>query len=105
MKPSDDKDSSTELRRFALSKMANILGPDRARPLLDRLLDELAIELRTPQELLQLSERMSQLGGFEAAVGAMLGVAAVLRGATPGARDARERISTTGSERSSSGPS
>ena len=101
----DDKHAATELRRFALAKMANILGPERARQLLDRLLEELAIELRTPQELLHLSERMSQLGGFEAAVGAMLGVAAVLRGATPAARDGGERISTTGSERSSSGPS
>lgn|GEM_PF-995388 len=98
MRPADDKDPASELRRFALGKMSNILGPDRARVLLNRLIDELGIALETPQELLQLSERMSQLGGFEAAVGAMLGVAAVLRGATPSSdQTGRSRVSTTGS--------
>ena len=96
---------ANELHRFALTKMSSILGPERARQLLDRLLDELGIELVTPQELLLLSERMSQLGGFEAAVGAMLGVAAVLRGATPASdRARRDRISSTG-QRPSSGRS
>ena len=98
MSPTDEKDGTSELRRFALGKMSNILGPDRARMLLDRLLDELGIALETPQELLLLSERMSQLGGFESAVGAMLGVAAVLRGATPSTEPpGRDRTSTTGS--------
>ena len=70
-----------ELHEFALAKMSKVLGPDRARQLMKRLLDELGIELRTPDDLVQLSDAMSRLGGFEGAVGAMLGVAAVLRGA------------------------
>ena len=92
----EHKQSESELRRFALGKMANVLGPERARQLLDRLLAELGVELTTPQELLLLSERMTQLGGFEAAVGAMLGVAAVLRGAAPDNPGGAERISSTG---------
>lgn len=96
MTPRDGAEPAEELRRFALMKMSNILGPERARVLLDRLLTELDVKLETPQELLLLSERMSQLGGFETAVGAMLGVAAVLRGATPASNQARERTSSTG---------
>lgn len=103
--PPEDKSAANELRRFALAKMANILGPERARQLLDRLLGELGIELATPQELMMLSERMTKLGGFEAAIGAMLGVAAVLRGATPTHQEGGERVSSTGSPRPSFGPS
>lgn len=72
-----------EIYRLALGKMSAVLGPDRARQLLRRLLDELGIALQTPQDLFRLSEAMSVLGGFEGAVGAMLGVAAVIRGAVP----------------------
>ena len=79
-----DTDPPGELREFAFTKIANVLGPDRARALLRRLVDDPGHELRTPNDLLRLSERMAQLGGFEGAVGAMLGVAAVVRGATPG---------------------
>lgn len=79
----DEAETTSELHRFALGKMTNVLGPERAQRLMDRLLEELGITLRTPQDLLALSEAMARLGGFEAAVGAMLGVAAVLRGASP----------------------
>lgn len=86
------KDGPNELYDFALGKAARVLGPDRARRLIEGLLDELGIELRTPQDLIVLSERMSRLGGFEGAVGAMLGVAATLRGGTP-ARRQTDRVS------------
>jgi hypothetical protein len=72
-----------ELYDFAFAKTAKVLGAERARRLIDPLLHKLGIELRTPQDLMLLSEEMSRLGGFEGAVGAMIGVAAVLRGATP----------------------
>lgn len=77
-----DDTGATELQRLAFAKMANVLGPERARTLLERQLEDLKLELRTPQDLMRLSEAMTQLGGIEGAVGAMLGVAAVLRGAT-----------------------
>ncbi len=73
-----------ELQRFALAKMGKVLGPDRAERVLTRILEDLRIDvLRTPQDLLRASERMSALGGMEAAVGALLGLAAVVRGARP----------------------
>ena len=78
-----DGSGSSELQEFTLAKMTRVLGADRARQILDSLLAELHMELRTPDDLVRLSEAMSGLGGFEGAVGAMLGVAAVLRGATP----------------------
>lgn len=87
IRPSETQETG-ELHAFALAKMSRVLGPDRARQLLARLLAQLELELRTPADLLRLSEAMTPLGGFEAAVGAMLGVAAVLRGAAPAAERA-----------------
>jgi len=76
-------DGGSELERLALEKMAAVLGRVRATQLMRGLLDDLHIELRTPQDLLDFSEALARMGGFEGAVGAMLGVTAVLRGATP----------------------
>lgn len=90
MTTSDDETS--ELQQLAFAKTERVLGRDRARALVERLLREHGIELRTADDLLVLSEAMTALGGMEAAVGAMLGVAAVLRGAgEPDARAARAR--------------
>jgi hypothetical protein len=75
---------STDLRRIAFDKMSSVLGRDRATRLMERLLSELALELDTPQDLLRFADAMSRLGGFEGALGAMLGVTAVIRGAQPG---------------------
>lgn len=78
-----EPDTQGDLHRLALDKMSAVLGKERARQLMQQMLAKLGIELRTPQDLFQLSEEMSRLGGFEGAVGAMLGVAAVIRGASP----------------------
>lgn len=78
-----------DFHRLAFEKMAAVLGADRARQLLQRILEELGIELRTPQDLFRFSEALSRLGGFEGAVGAMLGVTAVMRGAGPSRLEAR----------------
>jgi len=50
---------------------------------MERILHRLGLELRTPHDLMRFAEEMTALGGFEGAVGAMLGVVAVVRGATP----------------------
>jgi hypothetical protein len=42
---------SSELHQLALTKTERVLGPDRARKLLEVLLREHGIELRTPQDL------------------------------------------------------
>lgn len=76
-----ESNASDEIRHAALAKMSSVLGPERARQIMEAILDDLRIELRTPDDLLQFSHAMAELGGFEGAVGAMLGVTAVLRGA------------------------
>ena len=76
-----EPDSASDIQTLALKKMAAVLGPERAALLMGRILSERRIELRTPQDLLTFSEALSLQGGFEGAVGAMLGVAAVMRGA------------------------
>lgn len=50
----------------------------------DGVLEDLAMpHIETPYQLLQFADALRRQGGFIAAVGAMLGVAAVLRGAPP----------------------
>lgn len=71
------------LHRLALDKMSSVLGPDRARRLMERLLAKLGLALDTPQELMRFADELTRMGGFEGAVGAMLGVQAVMRGALP----------------------
>lgn len=81
-----DPGAPSEMHRLALTKMSAVLGPERARQLLRGILDGLGGELRTPQDLFVFSEQLTRLGGFEGAVGAMLGVLAVMRGAGSSAR-------------------
>lgn len=86
MNTAQHAEASGELHRLAFEKMAAVLGAERARQLQQSILDDLGIELRTPQDLLRFSEALSRFGGFEGAVGAMLGVTAVMRGAGPSRR-------------------
>lgn len=79
--PTSERDDANELERLAIEKMERVLGSDRARALFERLVTRPGRRLATPNDLLHLSEAMTALGGMEGAVGAMLGVAAVLRGA------------------------
>ena len=76
--------TTTELQQLALQKMTAVLGAEHATALMQRTLTRLGISrISTAQELMQFSESLTSEGGFVAAVGAMLGVAAVLRGAAP----------------------
>jgi hypothetical protein len=83
MNDSDRSKAANELNALALQKMAAVLGHERARQLLRHILDELGIELQTPQDLYRFAETLRRYAGFEGAVGAMLSVAAVMRGAGP----------------------
>ena len=78
-----DAECSGEIYQLALEKMSAVLGRVRAGQLLRRILDDRRLKLQTPQDLFEFSEALSAMGGFEGAVGAMLGVTAVLRGAGP----------------------
>ena len=81
-------ESGSAIQRLAYDKMSAVLGPERARRLMQQLLHRLELELQTAQDLMTFASEMSALGGFEGAVGAMLGVTAILRGAAPAVRKA-----------------
>ena len=72
-----------ELHGLALEKMSRVLGAQKAQQLMDRILAQLGLEILTAQDLYVFANHLSQLGGFESAVGSMLGVTAILRGARP----------------------
>jgi hypothetical protein len=72
-----------QLRDLALEKLTRVFGGRKAPGLYAEVLAEAGLaEIHTPDELCAFSERLSHRGGFEGAVGGMLGVAAVLRGAS-----------------------
>lgn len=71
------------LSELALDKLTRVLGDEKGRRVYGAVLLEAGLrEIRTANDLYLFSERLSRHGGFEAAVGGMLGVAAVLRGAS-----------------------
>lgn len=72
---------SSEVEQLALEKLGRVLGTARARQLYDRLVAQHRLEMREMSDLFKLADALGAMGGIEAAVGAMLGVAAVLRGA------------------------
>lgn len=75
--------SELALRDLALDKLTRILGAEKGRRVYDDVLGEVGLaEVSTPDDLYAFSERLSLRKGFEAAVGGLLGVAAVLRGAS-----------------------
>lgn len=78
-----------ELEQIALKKMTPVLGAAAARGLMTRVLAEQRIALATPQDLYAFGQALSRLDGFEGAVGALVCVAAVMRGATPVQKSAR----------------
>jgi hypothetical protein len=71
---------------FALEKLTRVLGHDRARRVYaDTLTSAGLADVRTADDLHAFGQQLSKQGGFEAAVGGLISVAAILRGAT-GAR-------------------
>ncbi|MFO0610766.1 MAG: hypothetical protein U0324_46825 [Polyangiales bacterium] len=81
--PSVDDTPSQPLHELTLGKLTRVLGEQRGRALYRDVLSEAGLrEVRTPDDLYVFSEHLSKRGGFEAALGALLGVAAVMRGAS-----------------------
>jgi len=67
---------------FALEKLTSVLGGDRAQRIyLETLARSRLTDIRTADDLYAFGQQLSTRGGFEAAVGEMLSVAAILRGA------------------------
>jgi hypothetical protein len=68
---------------FALETLTRVLGRERALRIYgDALAAAGLTDIRTADDLHAFGQHLSTCGGFEAAVGGMLSVAAVLRGAT-----------------------
>lgn len=71
--------TGTDVQALALAKVGRILGPARARALIQAFLDQQhQPALRTTADLHAFGESLGALGGIEQAVGAMLMVQAVL---------------------------
>ncbi|MDP3220422.1 MAG: hypothetical protein Q8S73_40385 [Deltaproteobacteria bacterium] len=68
---------------LALDKLTRVLGAEKGRRVYGDVLSDAGLtEILTADDLYVFSEHLSRLGGFEAAVGGLLGVDAVLRGAS-----------------------
>jgi len=79
----DPDDTRPTLEALARTKLSRVLGPEPgARVFAEVLAAARLSRIATPDDLYAFSEALSGRGGFEAAVGAMLGVTAVLRGAS-----------------------
>ncbi len=67
---------------LALSKLTRILGDQRGAWLYDQIVASMKVDrLSTPEDLYAFAAHLSARGGMDGAVGGMLSVAAVLRGA------------------------
>ena len=68
---------------LALSKLALVFGHEKAQAMLIEIATSGGlVAIADAQDLLVFSGILKQRGGFESTVGAMLGLQAVLRGAT-----------------------
>lgn len=80
---SADATATTELARLALGKLTRVLGEDGARRAFDAALEEARLtRIDTADDLYAFAETLTAMGGMEGAVGGLLSVAAVLRGAS-----------------------
>jgi hypothetical protein len=71
------------LARLALEKLTRVLGAETAqRVYAQTLVAARLTDIQTPDELYVFGEQLSTQGGFEAALGRLLTVAAVIRGAS-----------------------
>jgi hypothetical protein len=73
------------LGQLALEKLTRVLGPAHGKRAYDETMAALSLtEIATPDDLYRFGDHLYTQGGFHAAVGGLLTVAAVLRGARRG---------------------
>lgn len=77
--------TAATLQALALAKMTAVLGERRGRQLMGALLEQHKLTLGNVDELTRFAAELSKMGGFEGAVGAMLGLQAVLLDGKPAA--------------------
>ena len=69
---------------LALEKLTRVFGAERGSAIYRAtLVDAELLELRSADDLFAFAAQLSRRGGMEAAVGGLLSVASVLRGAGP----------------------
>lgn len=74
--------SRSELEEIALTKLTRVLGQETGRRVFDETLAKAGIKaIQTPDELFVFAQMLSKSKGFEGAVGGLLSVTAVMRGA------------------------
>ena len=79
-------DEETAWQRTARDKLVRVLGAEAAQQALRLALHGAGLTaVRSPDELFRLSQAIERMGGFAAAVGALLALHAVMNGAS-GAR-------------------
>ena len=76
------EESAPTYATFAQEKLTRVLGRDRAQRIYQDTLAEAGLaDLRTADDLHAFGQQLSRSAGFEAAVGGLLSVAAIIRGA------------------------
>ena len=79
----DESGPAPNLSQFALDKLTRVLGAGQAKHVFAQGLAAARLsDIRTPNDLSLFGEQLAKRGGFEAAVGRLLTVAAVIRGAS-----------------------
>jgi hypothetical protein len=82
-KDSDAQAREPSLAQLAMDKLTRVLGAAQAQRVFARTLAAAQLtDIRTPDELYRFGDLLAKEGGFEAAVGRLLTVAAVIRGAS-----------------------
>ncbi len=83
MAPATAPAAEEDLSELALSKLTRILGPQRGPRVHREVLAVMGLrELRTPDDLHLFAKHVTDRGGMDGAVGGLLSVAAVIRGAS-----------------------
>ncbi|MEO7329870.1 MAG: hypothetical protein ABI193_14930 [Minicystis sp.] len=78
----DVQETLSVFSELALSKLTHVLGDERGRRVFHETLIRSGLtDLRTADDLFAFAQHLSRSTGFEAAVGGLLSVAALLRGA------------------------
>jgi hypothetical protein len=82
-KDSEARAPEPPLAQLAMDKLTRVLGAAQAQRVFAQTLAAAQLTgIRTPDELYLFGDQLSTQGGFEAAVGRLLTVAAVIRGSS-----------------------
>lgn len=79
---SPETSAEEDLSRVALERLARVLGAERAARLFPEVLSEASLSgIQTAQDLYTFGETLARRSGYEAAIGRLISIAAIVRGA------------------------